>query len=49
MFKIFVIAGSFGQDQNPYQPAKFNLTLVEEFAKQVFEDSADTSNPVDWK
>ena len=40
-----VIADSF-DPSNLCQPAKFNA-LVEEFAKQVFEDSADISNPVD--
>ncbi|SQF28805.1 Uncharacterised protein [Streptococcus gordonii] len=39
-----VIADSF-DPSNLCQPAKFNA-LVEDFAERVFEDSADTSNPV---
>ena len=40
-----VISDSF-DPSNLCQPAKFNA-LLEDFAKQVFEDSADISNPVD--
>lgn len=40
-----VISDSF-DPSNLCQPAKFNA-LVEDFAEQIIEESADTSNPVD--